>query len=119
MSYPFPEKRLTPEHAVSHCPWLASEHRYAEPVDVDVGGETDDTEGEEYSEFEDNPGLRFGSSFASLLLDVLVEVDAAALLAARLLVWRPLCHLTGTRTGETVQSALVGGGRVCRRCAGD
>ena len=90
----FPEQQLTPEHAISHCSWFAGDHWNAEPADVDIGGEAGDTEGEEHSKLEENPGLRFGSSFASLLLDVFVEISAPGLFVARLFARQALCHPT-------------------------
>jgi len=91
------------------------EHWDAKPVDVDIRGKTDDSEGEEYGELEEDPGLWFGSSFVPLLLDVFVEISAAALFAARLFVQNPLCHLTRIWVGECVQPTLASGCRMCRR----
>lgn len=105
-----PEVQLTPEHTIPHCLRFASKHWDTEPVDVDIGGEADDTEGEEYGEFEEDPGLRFGSSFAPLLPNILVEVSATDLLIARLLIRRPLCHLMKIEMGESASPALAGGG---------
>lgn len=85
-------KRLTPEHTISHSPRFSDEHRDAEPTNVDIGGESDDAEGEEYGELEEDPGQWLGSSFAPLLLDVTVEISATGQFAKRLLVRRRLCH---------------------------
>ena len=90
----FPKERLTPEHAISYCLRFTSEHWDAEPVDIDIGSKTDDAEVEEYGKLEEDPGLRGGSSFVPLLLNVLVKVGATGLFTARWLVRYRLCHLT-------------------------
>lgn len=83
--HPFPEKRLTSERAIPHCPRFAGEHWNTKPVNVDIRSKADDAEVEEYGELEKDPGLRVGSSFVPLLLNVPVEIGATALFAARLL----------------------------------
>ena len=98
----FPKKRLTAEHPIPHCPWFAGDHWDAEPSDVDIGGKASDTEGEEHGELEEYPGLWLGSSFAPLLLDVVVEISAAGLVVARLLGQHPLRHPTKIEMGEVV-----------------
>ena len=108
------ETRLTPEHAISHCPRFANKHRNAEPADVNIGSKADDSEVEEYGELEEDPGLGFGSSFASLFQDFRVEVGTASLATTRLLVGNPLVHLTGIEMGEP---PLVGGVGCVDDCA--
>jgi hypothetical protein len=89
----FPKTRLTSECAISHCLRFASEHWDAEPIDIDVGSKSDDSEGKEYCELEKDPGLRSRSSFMPLLLNILAEISAAYLCGVRLFVRHPLGHL--------------------------
>jgi hypothetical protein len=92
-SQSLPERSLTSEDTISHCSRFASKHRNTEPADVDIGGKADDSEGEEYGELEEDPGLWFRSSFVPLLLDFLGEISATDLAAVRLPIRHPLGHL--------------------------
>ena len=113
-----PELQLTPEHTISHSLWLAGEHWNTEPVDVDIGGKANDTDGEEYGKFEEDPGLRFGSPFTPLLPDVIVELSATTLLILGLLVRCLLCHLMRIGVGESASPTLAGGGCVSDHAVG-
>lgn len=84
--------RPTPEYAIPHCLRFAGKDWDTEPINIDIGGKTDDSEGDEYGELEEDPRLRFRSSFMPLLLNFFVEIDAASLVATRLPVSRPLNH---------------------------
>lgn len=110
VSSPFP-RRLTSEHAISHCLRLTDEHWNAEPADVDIGSKPDDAEGEEHCKLEEDPGLRFGSSFVPLLSNFRIKLSAVGLIAARRLVQYRLCHLMRIWIGECVQPTLASGWR--------